>query len=675
MSLEVPYYLDLKYSYDENNPFVGTERFSPVVNKTDLPDPRDPFYVPVAEWDPEYVAKTCVVDKTWWYRQRERSMFGYTVKNARKDNSAVTITGRHYWYLNFWWIYGASKDERIKAKTLIRPKFIDVDYDVSYIFESMFELQKDETFLKARQKGFSEKFAGMIMAYNFTFIPFSQNIIIAGNDADAQHTMDNTKRGLDQLVNTQFYKTRRKNSMDHLSARKFGSEIISLTAGSHGMQSASRFSPYCIMYEEVGKWPKGLVTSTREFVDASLYNEGKKTGWAFYVGTGGNMDGGAADLEDMHNKPAKYNVLEHPDIHEPEHMRSDSTVGYFVPAWRYCVIDDNGNSLKKESIEFHEKKISVMDDKKKFLYRVNNPNHPHEAFLIPSGGYFGKEAVEKMSNKRSEILRNSKLRDAAMLGKLHWNNPHDWSEGVYFKMTDISSGEKPTTIILELPKINPVTKRPYENLYKQATDSYDRDEANTSTSLGSSIVGHGFFDAESPSNYEVARLTIRPETFEGGSDKFYEEVLKLNIFYGAINLIEYSNLLIFKFYQNHGFNYLLKERPQLMIARWIQNSQVNNQYGIDPSSKPHWLTTLSDFIKRDDYRFVENCNDEGLLAALAKFRYDPNKKYNCDITISMALLSVLFEDEAEIAVTKNQTARYETPRFHYKRIGNNFVLV
>ena len=110
-----------------------------------------------------------------------------------------------------------------------------------------------------------------------------------------------------------------------------------------------------------------------------------------------------------------------------------------------------------------------------------------------------------------------------------------------------------------------------------------------------------------------------------------------------------------------------------MIARWIVNSQVNNVYCIDPSSKPYWLSTLADFIKRNDYQFIRNCFDEGLLRALSKFRYNPGKKYNCDITISMALLSVLFEDEAEIEVIKSQPQRFESPRFSYKRVGNKFI--
>ena len=62
-----------------------------------------------------------------------------------------------------------------------------------------------------------------------------------------------------------------------------------------------------------------------------------------------------------------------------------------------------------------------------------------------------------------------------------------------------------------------------------------------------------------------------------------------------------------------------------------------------------------------------------ILTALAKYRYIPGKKYNCDITITMALLAVLFEDEAELEVKKYQeTERYSLPKFRSVRSGNSF---
>lgn len=553
---ELPIHLRKEYQYQEDNPFVDTYRFSPVAMSMDLPALGDPYYINNSEWDmgsKKFIERldACTIDEMWWYKHRERCLYGYTIKNARKDGSSVTITGRHYFYLNFWWIYGKSKNS--KVKTLTRPKFIDVDYIFFWKIEAMLEEGKDDEEIKARQKGYSEKIAGGCIAYNYTFVSYSQNIIVAGSDADADHTMQNVIRGLDQLRNTQFYKERGRDSIELIQAERYGSEIHKLTAGSQGMQSVSRFSPYFIIYEEVGKWPKGLAVSMRQFVDASLWNEGARTGYAIYIGTGGDMDGGAADLEKMYNAPANYNLLEFPDINEPMHMRSDKPVASFTPAWMYAIIDVDGNSLKEESIAFHEKNIENLKEGERFLYRVNNPNYASDAFMIPTGGYFGKEIVSILTERRSEIIKHSELADKVMWGNTYWRDPKDWSKGVYFK-EGVNENGVVMAMITEEPKIDPSTGLPYINLYKQTTDSYDRDAANTSTSLGSTLIFHGFFDANSDYNYEVARLTVRPETFEGGAEKFFEEVLKLNILFNSINLIEYSNLRIFDFYKNHGFN-------------------------------------------------------------------------------------------------------------------------
>jgi hypothetical protein len=151
-------------------------------------------------------------------------------------------------------------------------------------------------------------------------------------------------------------------------------------------------------------------------------------------------------------------------------------------------------------------------------------------------------------------------------------------------------------------------------------------------------------------------------------------VLKLNLYYNSINLIEYSNLRIFDFYKNHGFNFLLKEQPKLMIAKWIQDTKVANEYGIDPSSKAYWLSELSDSLSDE---LINNIYDIDILSALAKFRYNPGRlKYNCDITISMALLSVLYQDEIELEVNKDQiNERYQLPSISFIRVGNTFKVM
>ena len=669
----ISYYMQPRYQYQENNKFIDTERFSPVANGIDLPDSRDPFHIPVDQWpdkkNEESFLEDKIIDIAWWNKQRDRCINGYTVKNAREDGSDVKITGRHYFYLNFWKIYAKTKGGKVKKLTY--PRFTDLDYEEFWIIESMFQMGKDSERLKARQKGFTMKISGGVLGYNFTFVVDSQNIIIAGNDADADNAMKYTVNGLDNLINTQFYKERKKNAEDEISALRYGSKIVKLTAGSSGMQSVSRYTPYFVFYEEVGKWAKGLVRATKEFVDASLYSETVKTGFSLFVGTGGDMGSGAADLEEMYLNPDEYNLLAFPDINEPDGMCSDKTVAGFVPSWKYTVIDKDGNSLKKESIAYHEEKAKLKKKSQQILYWVNHPQYASQAFMVPSGGYFGEDVQGACLTRRSEILLKRELR-IVEYGNLYWIDNKDWSKGVNFVPGPDKEG-KTMFAITERPKVDPVTKKAYENLYKQTTDSYDKDESNTSKSLGSTVVGHGYLDSNSPSNYVVARATVRPETYSGGAKKFFEEVLKLNIWYNAVNLIEYSNIRIFDFYKDNGFSYLLKERPTLMISRWIQNSQVNNQYGIDPNTKPYWLSELNDLLLENDFDFIKKLFDVDILTALAKYRYIPGKKYNCDITITMALLAVLFEDEAELEVKKYQeTERYSLPKFRYVRSGNSF---
>lgn len=678
MSDIIPYCYLPQYQYQEDNPFVDTERFSPVRYLGDLPDNRDPYHIKWDEWDEtekDLIARTTVVDEAWWHKQESRCRNGFTIKNGRKDGSDVTITGRNYFYLNFCPIFGLNKDSKNKAKILTLPRFTDMDFEEWWVAESAFQTGKDNQWYKSRQKGFTSKSSGGLLAYNFFFIPSSQNIIIAGNDDDAENLMFMTKRAITYMRNTQFFKELSHFSNDQVVAKNYLSQIHKLTAGSQGMQTISRFSPTLVIFEEEGKWPKGLLRATRSFVEPSLYSETKKTGTIFYIGTGGDLEGGAADIEEMHYNPEAYNLLEFKDIYEPEHMRRDKPVGRFIPSWRYTIIDKDGNSLKKESIKFHEEEAKKKKKYAKILYWVNNPIYASQGFMVPSGGYFGEQLQAKIIERRSEIVKRKN--NVLEYGNLEWRDKKDWSKGVVFKPGPNEEGQT-YWAITERPKIDPGTGLPYKNLYKQTTDSYDKDEADSSTSKGSSIIGHGVLDSKSASNYPVARITIRPEVWHGGAKRFYEEVLKGNIYYNAINLIEYSQIRIFDFYKDAGYSHLLKERPKLMIAKWIQDSKVSNEYGIDPSTKPYWLSELNDYLLSDNtFEALNKIYDPEILTALAKFRYNPGRgRYNCDITITMALLAVLFEDEKELEVKKSQDQeRYSLPNITYKRVGNTFKII
>ena len=145
------------------------------------------------------------------------------------------------------------------------------------------------------------------------------------------------------------------------------------------------------------------------------------------------------------------------------------------------------------------------------------------------------------------------------------------------------------------------------------------------------------------------------------------------MWYNATNLIEWSNVRIFDWYLRNGLEHLLKERPYFVTSTIIKDSKMNNKYGIDPSTKIHWLKMLSDYL---DENSVAQMDDTYQIERLAKFRYEPRGKYNCDTTISSALCIVNMQDDLiEMETDREERVYKEEPMFSYRRSGNSFKIV
>jgi len=266
--------------------FVGSDRFSPVATGVDTPLEGDLYYfhpneIPDNIKEKEKFFKTHGIenDEFWWEEQLHRCIDGIYVDNAVEKggdaivdgrdaiwndtdkplqhwnpnfekeiwispnsvylndadieftNRTVFITGRHYFYLNFWKIMGKVKGK--KTKDYINPRFLDMDYLKFARIRMQVEQSKDNSEAKARQKGFSEGSAGGILGYNFTFMRSSENVIVAGNDEDMHNLFMKTRDGLENLKNTQFYKEKSTNSIEkkRIIAKRFRSKVLGFTAG------------------------------------------------------------------------------------------------------------------------------------------------------------------------------------------------------------------------------------------------------------------------------------------------------------------------------------------------------------------------------------------------------------------------------------------------------------
>lgn len=587
--------------------------------------------------------------RQWWHEQRRRCLEGYTV-------AGTYIPGDYYWYLNFWKIRG--KDPKTGRKTLISPRFLDMDLEYFLAVEEARKAGKHMVVVKARQKGFSEKHSALL-GKEFTFFPHSQAIITAGEEKYSNATMRMCVRGLNSLKETEFYKRRMPDTLEYIQAKYkviengvphwkgIHSEIYNITSKNNPQATIGK-SPSLIVFEEAGKFP-GLIDSFKYIQPALEAEGGEKTGFAIIVGTGGDMEKGAAELEQMFYHPEAYDMMSYRNDYEED--GGDSRIGYFVPASKFKIVDEFGNSLKAESEDFINAKREAARTSKKAADFINtitqDPLVPSEAFMRTGGNMFNANLL----NRQYARLRNDKaLSHMADVGRLEWVRD-DLGKIAGVKFVHDPEG---TLLVLEHPELDEDGET-YLNLYVAGTDSYDKDEANSSDSKGSCSMYKMFKDVNSTSNIFVARYTDRPPT----ADKFYEETAKLCMYYKSPNLIEWSNISIFNWYKNNGFEGYLKERPQIAYAN-VKNSTVNNKYGVDPGTKLEWLIMYRDYIEQ----YSEIMYDMHQIDRAIKFRNERN--YNCDITISSALAICHAKDNIDIKLRKSQDVGVKEEFFHYK---------
>lgn len=610
--------------------FVNTKYFSPV-----LMDGITKAHPLSAEY------------RLWWKTEIDRCKNGYSV-------AGVQITGRHYFYLNWWKIRGLNKTTG--RKELIVPRFTDLDHEYFSEIEMAQKAQKNFCVTKSRQKGFSQKNAS-IVGREFTFYPHSQSIIIAGEEKYNRNTFKMCLSGLNGLSDTQFYQQRNPDTPDFIQARYkiqnkdegswiwkgSMSEVHSIT-GRMGDQAASGLSANIVIMEEVGVWKDWI--GTYRFIQPMLETEGTKTGFCIVIGTGGEMDKGAKDLCEVFFNPETYDMYAYDNVWEFDREGEDANVVdaglvdtkdlkkvcYFVPASKYKIVDSEGNSDMQKSrdiiMETREKERKSNRPNAFYIAVTQNPLVPNEAFLITGGNIFN---TDKLYKRLSEIRKSAALNNIGQRGDLEWVEERNFIKGVKW----VPSNNGPF-LIFEHPQLDPQGK-PYYNLYFGGTDSYDKDMAATSDSKLSCGIFKGELDTNSSANLFVARYTERPET----ADIAHENTSKLMMYYNAMNLIEHTNLLIFKWYKDHGLEYMLKERPQMVYDN-VKNSKSVNRYGVDASTKDVWLQCYRDYIETNCDKML----DIEQIEAAIKYRKDPD--YNCDITIHSSLCIVHWKDNAKI---------------------------
>jgi hypothetical protein len=543
----------------------------------------------------------------YWEEQWNRCVKGYTVAGA-------TITGKHYFYLNFCPIKRTLIDEnekqvsknRVARKTISFPDFWDGDYEYYHILDiagkgcteefyksllldtklTYFDGGKHILVGKARRKGFSYK-NGSVAAHQYTFERNSLALICAYNKKYLypKGTMTMAESYCNFInEHTAFAKRRLINKQDHIKAgyvekyngveveKGFKSEILALTFKDNP-DAARGKDGGLVLLEEVGDWLD--FKSAYAAILPCVQDGDLVTGQLIGFGTGGDSLGSTADFLEMYNNPEPYNFL--PFINIWDDNAIEKTCGYFFPVNQNMIgfIDKQGNSDKEgaKARELKERaRISSTAKDKNTLtkYITEFPFNGREAFSISSGNVYPTLDLIKQLG----FLESSKDGDVkGSYGKLEF-------EGTRVKFIIDESLRPADFPVKESDKAEGcvvIWEHPVDNnqwgLYIAGNDPYDQDKAANSMSLGSTFIMKRAMPGYDNHDKIVAEYTGRPSS----AKEYYEQARRLLIYYNALCLYENEKKgIFFHFEQQRSLN-LLAFTPTMLKGN--ANSNVSRVYG------------------------------------------------------------------------------------------------
>jgi len=551
--------------------------------------------------------------KTYWDEQLRRCVEGFSVGD-------VKITGDHYFYLNFCQIK-LTKDDRVKEKVTKRkvsaskivtfPDFWDGDYEYFWLQEiakkgiSPEEYKKlnlsinilpedldggkNVIIAKARRKGFSYKNAA-ICVNNYNTVKNSVTLIGAsekkflypkGTMSMATDYMDflNEKTGWAKKRDFNNTKEHKKasykftDSAGNVIEKGYKSEIIAVTFMDNPDAARGKDSNL-VLLEEAGSFNN--LKASFSAVEPLTRSGAFQTGQILIFGTGGDMESGTLDFEDMFYDPTNYNCIA---IENKWDDNADNTFcGFYFPDKKSKdgFIDKDGNSdeigaenyeeIKRESIRRTAKDKKALD-----RHIVEYSNKPKETFLRIKGNIFPTVDLQRVLGTLEGQKDENNYWIGDLLsdeyGKIEWKSNKNLRPILEFPIKDKTANTTGAVIIYEPPYEESAGVVPH-GMYIAGCDPYDHDKSN-SGSLGSTLVYHRL------TKKIVAEYTARPET----SKEYYEVVRKLLIYYNARCLYENEKKGIFDYFDYQNSLYLLADQPEC-LKDIIQNSKVHRGKGM-----------------------------------------------------------------------------------------------
>tara|TARA_R110002012_G_scaffold260073_1_gene441739 strand:+ start:836 stop:2800 length:1965 start_codon:yes stop_codon:yes gene_type:complete len=602
----------------------------------------------------------------YWDGQKQRCLYGHTV-------GETTITGNHYFYLNFCPI-DRSVEEILPDGTILAkrertfPAFYDGDWKYFTAIDQCRKSNRHMTVLKARRKGYSYKAAAML-ARNYFLIRNSKNYVFAGQKEyligdgllskawEILSFVDNNTAWTQPRL-----KDREMNKMSGYKKNVNGADV-ELGMKSMIMGVSLKDNPdkvrgkagELIFFEEAGAFP-GLLKAWE--VAMPTMRQGANTlGTMVAFGTGGTEGADFEGMEELFYNPHSYDCLAFENIWDAG--ARGTYCGHFVPIYENLegFIDKDGNSDMDKSVAFEEenrvKKKGTNDPKALDQYIAEHPMNPREATLQISANLFDIASLQEHYNN----VKVNKLNKIGTAGQLYFGK----NNKIAFKL---DGDAKPiiryphrkeddldgAIIIYESPYKNENQQVP-ANLYIICHDPYGQNQSADSSSLGSCYVLKRVNNISRPDDMIVASYVGRPHS----QDEYNRNMFMLADYYNAKIGFENDRGEVIAYARRHRKLHRLQEEFEMLDKKDLRSKTVKRQYGMhttEPRKRQgelyirDWLNTVR-HVNEDGSQVLNmhKIYDLALLQELIKFNHMGNFDRVMSLMIGMYHTRELYNSE------------------------------
>lgn len=603
----------------------------------------------------------------WWEEQERRCKEGWS-------DGGYVLSPAYYYHLNFKKIN--MLDIRTNQVIVEHPYY---SYEDQQLFSDIHECRTttNDSIMLITGRGFGKSFnVTSIVEHEFTFTDVSESIISASTERFASLLWEKVEMGL----NSQPSEFRRSLLKDTSTMKQSGYTIkddenrfVDVDADSFirkvvydsdaGKTRGTR--PNIHVFEEVGSWTgsASLIECLKK-TSPSWRRGSIRMTFAMFIGTGGEMDsGGSIDAKTMFNNPEEYGIR--------AYEYKERKIGKFYPAYAKYT----GFYEKSGVSDYEGAKTDLDKDREKVksnpeLYRQVSsefPYDPDEAFQVSGHGVFPVDILEK---RFADIERSPVLKKMVQRGNLNWVREGSRITGVEWEQDENG--------VFEIAEHPAWTKKEWvhgrvNNLYVAGCDSFDavaeddkkmsETEKRNRKSRGANYVYKRFFNASETSRLFVANIVQRTDD----ASEFYWNTIKLNMYYNAKVLAEYTKVGIISHYIREGFEYMLYKRPRL-DSTVVKESLTTNRYGLSMPGevKRHVISRLVQYVKTDsDQIFFTS-----LIRDMLGFTYEGRDKNQHDEVMGASLCVIADDDMFKVAAKAQESSAVHFPAYIRDSRGN-----